>query len=157
VRANEQAALQLLDESSRQPGKILKHKVTMLVAGTPPALFQVIEYLFCGWPELEIVESPRGAKGVRWQGGRPLPELIVVNVDPLRTRVCHTLRSLKRSSPRSKLILICPVRGFADSARRCGADACLEEEALVGRLLRTAQRLARASQTEMLRSEKKSA
>ena len=129
--------------TSRQPGKILRHKVKMLVAGTPPALFQVIEYLFSGWPEFEIVESPRGAGVVGRQGGGPRPELIVVNVDPLRTGVCRTVQSLKRSSPRSKLIVICPVKGFAPSARRCGADACLEAEGLVGRLLRTAQRLAK--------------
>ena len=115
----------------------------MLVAGTPPALFQVIEYLFRAWPEFEIVESPRGARGVGRPGGRPLPELIVVNVDPLRSGICRTVQLLKRSSPRSKLILICPVKGFAHSARRCGADACLEAEGLVGQLLRTAQRVAK--------------
>jgi hypothetical protein len=144
VRVNEQARLQPFADTSCQPGKTLGHKVRMLVAGTPPALFQVIEYLFRAWPEFEIVESSRGARGVGRQGGRPRPELIVVNVDPLRTGVCRTIQSLKRSSPGSKLILICTVKGFALSARRCGADACLEVEALVGRLLQTAQRLARA-------------
>jgi hypothetical protein len=115
----------------------------MLVAGTPPALFQVIEYLFRGWPELEIVESRRGARAVERQVGWPLAELIVVNVDPLRTGVCRTVRAVKRLSPRAKVILICPVKGFAHSARRCGADACLEAEGLVGQLLRTAQRVAK--------------
>ena len=153
---SEQARLQPFAETSRQPGKTLGHKVKMLVAGTPPALFQVIEYLFRGWPEFEIVESSRGARGVGPQGARPRPELIVVNVDPLRTGVCRTVQSFKRSSPGSKLILICPVKGFAHSARRCGADACLEAEALVGRLLRTAQRLARASQAELLLPKKRS-
>ncbi len=128
----------------------------MLVAVSPPALFQVIEYLFRGRPEFEIVGSPRGARGVGRQGGRLLPELIVVNVKPLRSGVCQTVQSLKRSSPGSKLILICPVKGFAHSARRCGADACLEAEALVSRLLRTAQLLARASQSELLLPERRS-
>jgi len=128
----------------------------MLVAVSPPALFQVIEYLFRCRPEFEIVGSPRGASGVKLQGERLRPELIVVNVKPLGSGVCRTVQSLKRSSPGSKLILICPVKGLASSARRSGADACLEAEALVGRLLQTAQRLARASRAEQLLSERKS-
>jgi hypothetical protein len=144
-------------EAARQPDKILRHKVKMLVAGTPPALFQVIVYLFHARPEFEIVESPRGARRVGRPGGHPLPEVIVVNVDPFRNGVCRTVQSLKRSSPRSKLILICPVKGFAPSARKCGADACLEVEGLVGQLLPTVQRLARASQAELLLLEKKRA
>ena len=128
----------------------------MQVAVSPPALFQVIEYLFRDRPEFEIVGSPRGARRVRRQGGRLLPELVVVNVNPLKSGVCRTVQSLKRSSPGSKLILICPVKGFAPSARRSGADACLEAEALVGRLLRTAQRLAGARQAGLSLSERKS-
>lgn len=48
---------------------------------------------------------------------------------------------MKRYSPGSKLILICPVKGLEQPARKCGADACLEEERLVGRLLRMARDL----------------
>ncbi len=128
----------------------------MLVAVSPPALFEVIEYLFRGRPEFEIIGSPCGARGVGRQGGRLRPELIVVNIKPLGSGVCRTVQSLKRWSPGSKLILICPVKGFAPSARRSGADACLEAETLVGRLLPTAQRLARTSQAELLLSERTS-
>lgn len=132
------------------------HKVRMLVAVTPRALFDLIEYLFRGRPEFEIVEVSRSARGVPQQGERLPPELIVVNVKPLKTDICRTVRLLKRSSPSSKLILIFPVKGFAHSARRCGADACLEAEALLSRLLPTAQRLAGARQTKQLTKERKS-
>ena len=123
-------------EASFRPRRTSGHKVRVLVAVSPPALFQVIEYLFRGRPEFEIVRSLRGVV---------VPELIVVNVKPVSSGVCRTVQSLKRSSPGSKLILICSVKGFASSARRCGADACLEAETLIGRLLPTAQRLVKAS------------
>jgi hypothetical protein len=42
----------------------------------------------------------------------------------------------------SKLILICPVEDLARAARKCGADACLQDEKLAGHLLRTARTLA---------------
>jgi len=108
-------------------------KVRLLVAVSPPALFQVIEHLFHGRPEFELVESRRGL--------RQLPDLIVVNVRPLRIRVCRVVTAMKRYSPGSKLILICAVKGFEQPARKCGADACLEEERLVGRLLSMAREL----------------
>ena len=116
-------------------------KVKLLVAVSPPALFQVIEHLFRGRPEFELVESRRGFRAPERQEGRELPDLIVVNVRPLRTRICRVVSAMKRYSPGSKLILICPVKGFAHPARKCGADACLEEERLVGRLLSMAREL----------------
>lgn len=137
---NEQARRRVA-EIPLTPRKNLARKVKTLVAVSPPALLQLIDYLFRGWPEFEVVGSPRGARDVGRQGARLQPELIVTNVKPLRCGVYRTIQSLKRSSPGSKLILICPVKGFASGARRCGADACLETEALVGRLLRTAQNL----------------
>jgi len=72
---------------------------------------------------------------------RQFPDLIVVNVRPLRTRICRVVTAMKRHSPGSKLILICPVKGLEQPARKCGADACLEEERLVGRLLRMVREL----------------
>ena len=119
-------------------------KVRLLVAVSPPALFQVIEHLFHGRPEFELVESRRGLRAPERQAGRQLPDLIVANVRPLRTRICRVVTAMKRYSPGSKLILICPVKGFEQRARECGADACLEEELLVGRLLRMARDLSTA-------------
>ena len=112
-------------------------RVRILVI-SPPALFQVIEYLFRDRPEFEVVGSLNGLRSMGQRAGRLCPELIVANVKPVRTAVCQVVAFVKRSSPSAKLILICPTRDFMACAGRCGADACLEEEKLVGRLLRTA-------------------
>jgi len=112
-------------------------KVSILVV-SPPALSQIIKYLFRERPEFEVVGRLSGLRSVGQQVGRLCPELIVANVKPVRTAVCQVVAAIKRSSPLSKLILICPARDLITSARRCGADACLEPEELVRCLLRTA-------------------
>lgn len=112
-------------------------KVSILVV-SPPALSQIIEYLFRDRPEFEVVGRLSGLRSVGQQVGRLRPELIVANVKPVTTAVCQVVASIKRSSPLSKLILVCPARDFMTSARRCGADACLEHEELVRRLFKTA-------------------
>ncbi len=119
-------------------------KVRILVV-SPPALSQLIEYLFRDRPEFEVVGSLSGLRSVGQQAGRLCPELIVANVKPLRTPVCRVVASIKRFSPFSKLILICPARDFMAGARRCGADACLEQEKVVRRLLETAWALSERS------------
>jgi len=112
-------------------------RVRILVV-SHPSLAQLIEYLFRDRPEFEVVGSLSGLRSMGQQAGRLCPELIVANVKPVRTALCQVVSSIKRSSPLSKLILICPARDFMASARRCGADACLEQEDLVRRLSRTA-------------------
>jgi hypothetical protein len=112
-------------------------KVSILVV-SPPALSQIIEYLFRDRPEFEVVGRLSGLRSMGQQAGRLCPELIVANVKPVRTAVCQVVTAIKRSSPLSKLILICPARDLMPGARRCGADACLDHEELVRRLLRTA-------------------
>jgi hypothetical protein len=112
-------------------------KVRILIV-SPPALSQVIEYLFRDRPEFEVVGSLSGLRSMGQQAGRLCPDLIVANVKPVRTAVYQVVASIKRSSPSSKLILICPAKDFMAVGRRCGADACLEQEKLVRRLLGTA-------------------
>jgi hypothetical protein len=112
-------------------------KVKILVV-SPPALSQVIGYLFRDRPEFEVVGSVNGLRSIGQQAERLGPELIVANVKPVRSAICQVVASIKRSSPLSKLILICPARDFMAGARRCGADACLEQEELVRRLFVTA-------------------
>jgi len=115
-------------------------KVRILVV-SPPALSQVIEYLFRDRPEFEVVGSLSGLRSMGQHAGRLSPELIVANVKPVRTAVREVVASIKRSSPLSKVILICPARDFMAVARRCGADACLEQERVVRRLVGTARAL----------------
>lgn len=75
------------------------------------------------------------------QAGRLLPKLIVAGVKPVGTGVGAAVRAIKGASPLSKLILICPVSDFVSSARRFGADACLDPEKLIAQLLPTASAL----------------
>jgi len=124
----------------RRQGKGVR-KVKVLVVVNSAALSQVIQSLFCGRPEFEVVRGPSGLRNLKQQAGRLLPELIVANLKPVQTGVCRVVTSIKQSSPLSKLILICPVKELARGARQCGADACVEEEKLIGRLLPAARAL----------------
>ena len=128
-------------------------KVRILVV-SPPALSQLIEYLFRDRPEFEVVGSLNGLRNMGQQAGQLCPELIIANVKPIRMAFCQVVAVIKGSSPFSKLILICPARDFVLSARRCGADACLEQEEVVQRLLRTALALSERIGCRLPRVEK---
>lgn len=116
-------------------------KITILIVGTA-SLSRVIEHIFRGWPEFEVVGTLSGLGGLGKIAGRLGPELIVANVKPVSIRISRVVARIKQSSPSSKLILICPVEDLARTARQCGADACLKDEKLAGRLLRTARTVA---------------
>lgn len=118
-------------------------KVKVLFVGSP-ALAQLMEHLFADRSEFEIVGRVQTLRSLSARAGRA-PGLIVASVKPVRTAVGPAIASLKKFSPSSKLILICPVREFVRGARECGADACLEPENLVFHLLPTARVLARKS------------
>jgi len=124
----------------RRQGRCRVRKVKVLVIARP-ALSHVVRHVFRGRREFEVVASLTGLRNLKQRAGALLPDLIVANVSPLRTDIRRAVTCIKRSSPLSKLILICPIREFADGARRCGADACLEEEKLLGLLLPTARAL----------------
>jgi hypothetical protein len=115
-------------------------KVRILVV-SPPALSRVIKHLVRGRPEFEIVGSIGGLKTLALEAGRLLPELIVANVKPVGTGICTAVVAIRNSSPSAKLIVICPVADLIKSALRCGADACVEQEQLVFRLLPAASAL----------------
>ena len=112
-------------------------KVKILVVA-PPTLCQVIEYVFRDQREFEVVATLGGLRSMGHEAGRLCPELIVANVKPVRVAVGQVAAFIKRSSPSSKLILICPIREFMAGARKNGADACLEPEKLVRCLLEAA-------------------
>jgi len=116
------------------------HKTRILLVSSP-ALSLVIRHLFDGRPEFEVVGSLPGLRGLAEQADRLLPELIVANVKPVRTGVCPAVVAIKQSSPYSKLILICSIVDLISGARKCGADACLDQEQLVRRLVPTASAL----------------
>jgi len=116
-------------------------KITILVVSSP-SLTRIIEYLLHDCAEFEVVSSLSDLGSLGRTAGLLLPELIVVNVKPVSVRICQAVASIKKSSPLSRLILICPVDDLARVARKCGADACLNDEKLAGHLLRTARALA---------------
>jgi hypothetical protein len=115
-------------------------KVSVLVVGSP-ALSRIVKHLFASGPDFEVVGSSRGLKSLVPQAERLLPKLIVAGVRPVSTGVGAIVRAIKGASPLSKLILICPVSDFVSSARRFGADACLDPEKLIAQLLPTAAAL----------------
>ncbi len=119
-------------------------KITILVVGSA-SLSRVIEHLFRGKPEFEVVGTAGGLGSLGPQTGRLLPELIVASVKPVSVRISRVVAFIKRASPSSKLILVCAVEELAPIAHNCGADACLPDEKLAGHLLRTARTLAERS------------
>jgi len=118
------------------------YKIRILVVSSP-AFSLVVGHLFRERPEFEIVGHINSPSQLAREASRLLPELVVANLKPVRTGICSAVLSLKHSSPLSKLILICPLTDLAQAGRRCGADACLGPENLVGRLLPTATALSR--------------
>lgn len=109
-------------------------KAKILVVG-PPALSRIIQCLFEAQPEFEVVRSIGGLKHLGSRLRRLDATVIVMNVKPVGTNIPHVVRAIKRSSPLSKLIVICPLTDLAGTARACGADACLEPGQLVRRLV----------------------
>ena len=115
-------------------------KIRVMTVGSHH-LSRVIGYLFHGGDEFEVVGSTAGLRGFAARAERVHPELIIIHVPPVRTGVSAALRSIKRSYPFAKLILICPVTGLMNNSRESGADSCVEQEALVARLVPVARAL----------------
>ena len=111
-------------------------KIRVIVAVQPRSLLRVIEHLLGGQPELRIVARLSGNNRLSLTASAMLPELIIANARFLGRECRKAIPEIKRASPGSKLILLlCPFEGFARETRDCGADAYLEEEAIVRRLL----------------------
>jgi hypothetical protein len=75
------------------------------------------------------------------QAGQLNIELIVANVKPLSIGIRRAVAVIKQAKPSAKVILTCPVEDLARTARKHGADACLNDEKLAGHLLRIARTL----------------
>jgi hypothetical protein len=115
-------------------------KVRVLVIGTA-ALSRVVTHLFAAGPEFEVVGNLRSVRSLAPQAERLLPGLIVAGVKPVGTGVGAAVSAIRRASPASRLILLCPVIDLVSGARRFGADACLDPEKLIAQLLPTASAL----------------
>jgi hypothetical protein len=115
-------------------------RVRILVVSSP-ALSRLIEHLFRGRPEFKVVGTVGGFHNLPVHTEGQSPELIIASVKPVKTGICTAVFSLKRSSPLSKLILICPMSDLKREARKCGADVCLDQENLVLHLVPAATEL----------------
>ena len=128
-----------------------RDKVKLLVVGSP-AFLRGIQHLFEGQPNFELVKNRGGSRNFVSRQERRVPRLIVACVKPVGTNVRAAVRAIKRSSPRSKLILICPVRDFCNGARESGADACLDPAELIRRLVPVALVLTAPGRSPVARS-----
>ena len=109
-------------------------EVRVLVVVRTRPLMRVIDYLFCNEPELRIVARSNNGNRLVQYAACLRPELIVAHERLLGKTASEAVAEIKRSSPASKLILICSSQKSPYELCRCGADACLREEALVQQL-----------------------
>jgi len=100
------------------------------------SLARVVEYLFLGRAEFEIVGNVSTFEDLEQ---KIVPDLIILNVKPVTTGIRGVVASIKNYSPMSKLILTCSLEELPFVARQCGADACLRDEKLAGHLVRMAR------------------
>jgi DNA-binding NarL/FixJ family response regulator len=110
-------------------------KVKVLIAVEPLPLLRVIEHLFGGAPEIQIISRLHEAVHLVRQVRRLQPDLIIVNARLLGPGACQVFNQVKRASPHSKLILTDFSVGSPPPFRQWGVDVYLEEETLVKQLL----------------------
>jgi hypothetical protein len=111
-------------------------KTRVLLAVKSLALQHLIECLLKSRPELEILVGRAERNTLAQLLRRSLPHLVVAS-SRISGPAKETAALVKRSSPGTKLIVICSVDGFGRDLRKCGADASLAEESVVRRLMST--------------------
>jgi len=122
--------------------KPISRKIRVLIAVEPLPLLRVMEHLLAGAPEIQIIACPHVVPSLVLQAKRLQPDLIIANARLLGEEARDVLTNLKRSCPRSKLILTDFAAGLAGLASQWGVDVYLEEEVLVEQLLLAARQLA---------------
>lgn len=95
----------------------------------------IVAELFAGQPEFEVIASTPGVRGLARKAERLHADLIIANIRPIGTGVRRTVESVRKSNPRSRLVVICPGRDLMRVARRYGADMYVEQERIVARLM----------------------
>lgn len=107
----------------------------VMLAGSAP-LNGIVTELLDGWPEFEVVASEQAVRGLARKAARLAPDVIIACIRPIGTGVRRTVESIRRSNPRSRIIVICAGRDLMDDARRYGADAYVDQERITAGLLR---------------------
>src|SRR5205809_4522252 len=115
---------------------------------------RVIEYLLCNQPNLRVVARFSNGSRLAKYAASLKPELIVAQAKVLDTQTAKAVAEVKRSSPASKLILICSFQRSPRQFRKGGADACLFEEAVVRQLISVVRKLASSVDRSFSNSEK---
>ena len=118
-------------------------KVRVVVGLSPRSLLRAVEHLLCAQKSLRIISRSSRRYHLLVHSCQQSPELIVVNVRLLGRRVSETIAEIRRLSPQSKLILVCPIKEFSRAIDRCGADGGIDEEALVRGLPRLVRHVLR--------------
>lgn len=117
-------------------GRTALSKTRVLLAVKSLALQHLIEQLLKSRPELEISVGKAGGNTLA-QALRHSPPHVIVASSRVWGAAGQTAALAKRSSRRTKLIVICSVDGFGRDLRKRGADAWLAEESVVRRLMQT--------------------
>lgn len=118
-------------------------KVGILVAVEPASLLRIVEHVLQRRPEFQIVAKTNRGSALVQQARRLQPKLIIANLRMLGEEAGRIIPEVKLASPRSMLIVTGFPQGLGRHAHKCGADAYLEEEQLVRRLVPTAQKMLR--------------
>jgi len=121
----------------------LRETRVLVVVKTRP-LMRVIEYLLCNQPNLRVVARSDNGGRLAEYAACLKPELIVAHHRVFDAQTAKVVAEVKRSSPASKVILICSFQRPPRQLRKSGADACLLEEALVQQLISVVRKLAPA-------------
>lgn len=117
--------------------------IRILVAVEPPPLGRIIEHLFHNQPNYGIVKCLNEWTRLVREASRLHPELIIVSISLLGDGAAGIVAGVKLASPVSKLILINFSHDLGRQARKWGADAYLNSENLVQRLVPKAEKLLR--------------
>jgi hypothetical protein len=97
--------------------------------------------LFDRRQEFRIVARRRTGSTLAPDASHLRPDLIIANMTLLGRHASTTIPEIKHASPHSKLIVTGYPLGLGELALEWGADAYLDEEQLVGRLIPTAKRM----------------
>jgi DNA-binding NarL/FixJ family response regulator len=117
----------------------LRIGIRILVAVKSEGLSRVIFHLLATLQEVDVVCSVSDASRLVHYAERVLPHLIIANGCCVNS--AETIAALKTASPGVKLILTTWEDAACDVLRLRGADARLNEDALVDQLVPTVLRL----------------
>jgi hypothetical protein len=115
--------------------------IKILGAVQSEALARVIQHVLRGQAGISGIQFADSKQGLAEQAQRLRPRLIIVSFRLLGRDASATLAQLKRTSPQSKLILICNFEEFGMPAGTGIADACVLDETLVQQLPAIVRRL----------------